>query len=229
MRPWTEPACRTLFPLLLPKHRTDGSWEDRRSRQPVPQTTSDGRREASKPHWSTLRICGGRRASCSNRQRIERRRCELREFWGFTSRYFLTQSKNTTLDFSSSNWDLSLINIGLYSVPFRKTCTVLGTAAVYIYNLCFWSQKGRPTFVFSLLLHQLLIEIPCFLQISRFNYQLLLQLLIKGSGTKNQKVFKNNSTHLSQGEAFRCFQHARYFFHPHSFPLHLHSRAQQPL
>lgn len=58
MRPWTEPACRTLFPLLLPKHRTDGSWEDCRSRQPVPQTTSDGRTEVSKPHWSTLRIWG---------------------------------------------------------------------------------------------------------------------------------------------------------------------------
>lgn len=46
---------------------------------------------------------------------------------------------------------------------------------------------------------------------------------------QNQKVLKNNSTHLSQGEAFRCFQHAPYYFHSHSFPLHLQSRTQQLL
>lgn len=76
MRPWTEPACRTLFPLLLPKLRTDGSCEDRRSRQPEPQMTSDGRREASRPHCSTLRIWEGDEGSCFNGQRIERRRCQ---------------------------------------------------------------------------------------------------------------------------------------------------------
>ena len=57
MRPRAEPACRVLFPLLVPKLRTDGSSEDWKSKEPGPQTANEGSNETSKPHWSTLRIC----------------------------------------------------------------------------------------------------------------------------------------------------------------------------
>lgn len=119
-----------------------------------------------------------------------------------TSRYFFTQSKNTTLDFSSSNWDLSLDNIGLHSEPleyihcFRYHCykkkkkkrkeTTAADPQGFLKSTHTVSQKSHQTFVFSLLLNQLLVEIPCFLQISCFNYQLLLQFLIKGNHTKSK-------------------------------------------
>lgn len=48
------------------------------------------------------------------------------------------------------------------------------------------SLRGRPTFVFSLLLNQLLVEVSRFLQIPGFDDQLLLQFLIKGNHTKSK-------------------------------------------
>lgn len=56
MRPRGDPLCRGPFPLLAPKQSTDGSSEGRRSKEPGPQTASEGSTERSKPHRSTLRI-----------------------------------------------------------------------------------------------------------------------------------------------------------------------------
>lgn len=63
MRPWGDPACRVLFPLLVLKLRTDGSSEDSRSKDSSPQAANEGSRGSSKPHWSTLRVCRCDRSS----------------------------------------------------------------------------------------------------------------------------------------------------------------------
>lgn len=48
--------------------------------------------------------------------------------------------------------------------------------------------NGYPTFVLSLLQNQLLVEVSGFLQIPRFNHQLLLQFLFKGNHRKSKKI-----------------------------------------
>lgn len=63
MRPREDPACRVLFPLLVPKLKTEMSSEDSRSNDSSSQTAKEGSKESSKPHWSTLRICGNERNS----------------------------------------------------------------------------------------------------------------------------------------------------------------------
>lgn len=52
---------------------------------------------------------------------------------------------------------------------------------IYVYIEC----SGFPTFIFSFLLNQLLVEISRFLQILCFHYQLLLQFLFKGPRTNH--------------------------------------------
>lgn len=134
--------------------------------------------------------------------------------WCFTSRYFLTQSRNTTLDFSSSNWDLSLVNIGLHSGPFQKTCTVMEKSALYIYNNqnFIWALEWLTYLCFFPLV--VAVSGRNFLFSSDFSFQLQAAAVAPDQRKwhRNQKVLKKNSMHL--------------FWHYHSFSLHLDSRAQ---
>lgn len=179
MRPRGEPACRVLFPLLVPKHSTDGSGEEWRSSEPGPQTASEGSKETSRPHWSTLRIWTKTRNQVRESTQVNTAETKQQNF---TSRYFFTQSRNSTLDLSSSNWDLSLLTMGLLSEPLKSRQGFM----TYTRRSHELAASFRPTFVLSLLLNQLLVEISRFLQIPCLNYQLLLQFLIKGNHTKSK-------------------------------------------
>lgn len=79
--------------------------------------------------------------------KLERDRTELVG----TSRYFFTHSRNSTLDRSSSNWDLSLFTMGLLSEPLKSRQGLVNHAAapraLHVYeqrhsaaaNLCVFS------------------------------------------------------------------------------------------
>lgn len=136
MRPRGVPVRRVLFLLLVPKHRTEGSSEDCRFREPGPQTAKEGSSENSNPHSSTHRICRNTRHF---HQQVDKWDCwgmyEKHTYLNFvvhrdiTSRYFFTQSKKTTLDLSSSSCDFSLDSISLLSEPSRYTLRYIGQAS----------------------------------------------------------------------------------------------------
>ena len=140
---------------------------------------------------------------------MRKQQCWVLHCFASTSRYFFTQSKKTTLDLSSSSWDLSLESINLlpepgwdstwlYRLYRRQSRTFFLTAAVL--------GDGQPTFIFPLLQNEFLVEISSFLQVPCFNNQLLLQFLFKGKRTKSHKGLKITAYCLSLREACRCFQ-----------------------